>query len=175
MKLIVARHGETAWNEQNKVLGRTEIPLNIIGVEQAEKLADELRQFGIQVVYTSPLGRAKETGRIVAEKNKAELQIEDSLIEQNFGIYEGVDRSNTDYQQAKRNYVMRYPEGESYLDVAARVYPFLSEIIRKKIDAVVIITHGGICRIIESYFNQLNNEEFASFTMPNCGYKVYEI
>lgn len=175
MKLIVARHGETLWNVQNKVLGRTDIPLNDAGVRQAEDLADELSQFGIQVVYASPLVRATKTGEIVAERNGASLVVLEELIEQNFGVFEGIDRGDEDYQQAKRNYAMRYPEGESYFDVVARVYPLLFEIRKKNLDGTAIITHGGICRIINSFFEQLSNEEFASFTMPNCGYKVYEL
>ncbi len=175
MKLIVARHGETLWNVQNKVLGRTDIPLNDAGVRQAEDLADELSQFGIQVVYASPLVRATKTGEIVAERNGADLVILEELIEQNFGVFEGIDRADEDYQQTKRNYAMRYPEGESYFDVVARVYPLLFEIRKKNLDGTAIITHGGICRIINSFFEQLSNEEFASFTMPNCGYKVYEL
>ncbi len=175
MKLIVARHGETSWNAGNKVLGRTDIPLNDNGINQAKALAEDLSQFNIQIVYASPLDRAAETGKIVAERNGADLIILEDLIEQNFGIFEGADRSDKKYQQAKRQYAMRYPEGESYFDVAARVYPLLFEIRKKNTDGTVIITHGGICRIINSFFEQLSNEEFASFTMPNCGYKVYEL
>ena len=175
MKLIVARHGETPWNVENKVLGRTDIPLNDNGMNQAKALAENLSQFNIQVVYVSPLERAANTGKVVAERNDADLVILEDLIEQNFGIYEGVDRSDEEYQHAKRQYAMRYPEGESYFDVVARIYPLLFEIRKKKFDGAVIVTHGGICRIINSYFEQLSNEEFASFTMPNCGYKVYEL
>ena len=175
MKLIVARHGETLWNVQNKVLGRTDIPLNDVGIKQAEKLAEDLKQFGIRVVYASPLDRAAKTGKIVAGRNCADLVVLEELIEQNFGVFEGRDRTDEEYQQAKRNYAMRYPEGESYFDVVARVYPLLFEIRKKNFDGTAIITHGGICRIINSFFEQLSNEEFASFTMPNCGYKVYDL
>lgn len=175
MKLIVARHGETLWNVQNKVLGRTDIPLNDVGIKQAEELAEDLNQFGIQVVYASPLERAAKTGKIVAERNGANFVVLEELIEQNFGVFEGIDRTDEKYQQAKRKYAMRYPEGESYFDVVARVYPLLFEIRKKNIDGTVIITHGGICRIINSFFEAQSNEEFASFTMPNCGYKVYEL
>ena len=157
MKLIVARHGETTWNVTNKVLGRTDIPLNEAGIKQAEVLADDLKQHNIQIVYTSPLIRATQTGEIVAERNGVELVVLENLIEQNFGVFEGVDRSDEKYQQAKRHYAMRYPEGESYFDVVARVYPLLFEIKNKNMDGTVIITHGGVCRIINSHTSQPEN------------------
>ncbi len=175
MKLIVARHGETLWNVDNKVLGRTDLPLNENGIRQAVLLAEDLKQLDVQVVYTSPLERAVKTGKIIAEENEVELIVLENLIEQNFGIYEGMDRANDEYQLAKRQYAKRYPKGESYFDVVARVYPLICAIREKNIDGTVIITHGGVCRVINSFFAPMDNEEFASFVMPNCGYKVYEL
>jgi len=67
MKLIVARHGETLWNVQNKVLGRTDLCLNDIGIKLTEALAEYLNKFKIQIVYASSLKRATQTGKIVAE------------------------------------------------------------------------------------------------------------
>jgi broad specificity phosphatase PhoE len=175
MRLIVARHGQTDWNVQNRVLGRTDIPLNDVGRQQANMLAESVKKCNIRLVYVSPLLRAIETGEIVAEHNKVDLVIKNILIEQNFGIYEGIDRNDSNYQQAKRMYAKRYPDGESYFDVAARVYPFIDYIKNNRQDGVMIVTHGGICRIIDSYFEQLDNEKFASFKMPNCGYREYEL
>lgn len=67
MKLIVARYGETLWNVQNKVLGRTDLCLNDIGIKLTEALAEYLNKFKIQIVYASSLKRATQTGKIVAE------------------------------------------------------------------------------------------------------------
>ena len=67
MKLIVARHGQTEWNLQNRVLGRTDIPLNEKGKSQAVELAENLAAIHIDHIYVSPLARAAETGKIVAE------------------------------------------------------------------------------------------------------------
>lgn len=67
MKLYVARHGQTVWNAQNKVCGVTDVELTERGIEQAEKLADIVPD-NIDVIITSPLKRAIETGKIVAEK-----------------------------------------------------------------------------------------------------------
>ena len=128
MKLIVARHGQTEWNLQNRVLGRTDIPLNQKGKAQAVELAENLAAIHIDHIYVSPLARAAETGKIVAEICGADLSVRDALIEHDFGAFEGVDRSDENYKRAKRNFAKRYPGSESYFDVAARVYPFLKEV-----------------------------------------------
>lgn len=174
MRLIVARHGETEWNVQNKVLGRTDIPLNEKGRRQANLLAENIKKYKVKNIYVSPLMRAHETGKIVASYCDANLIVKNVLIEQDFGIFEGVDRDDINYQIAKRELVKKYLGGESFFDVAARVYPFIEE-IKECDDDVMIITHGGICRIINAFFEPMDNEEFVLFTMPNCGYKVYEI
>ena len=110
MKLIVARYGETLWNVQNKVLGRTDLCLNDIGIKLTEALAEYLNKFKIQIVYASSLKRATQTGKIVAEWNGADLIVLEELIEQNFGIFEGEDWTDKEYQQVKRLYAMRYLE-----------------------------------------------------------------
>ncbi len=171
MKLFLVRHGETDWNVNNQILGRTDIPLNDRGREQAGQLAEKMKQIPLDIIYTSPLSRTLVTGQIVADKQKdCKCVPEECLIEQDFGIFEGIDRGDRIYQEAKRKYFCRYPDGESYLDVAGRVYPFL-EYLQSKADQyqnVLIVTHGGICRVITSYFQDMTNEEFASFTMKNC-------
>ena len=125
MRLYVTRHGQTQWNALNKVLGRTDVPLDETGLAQAEELARSLAGEPIDLVLTSPLQRTVQTGAAVANALGIPAQTADELIEMNFGIYEGVQRSDPVYQTAKAQYFARYPEGESFLDIAARVYPFL--------------------------------------------------
>ena len=59
--IYVIRHGETEWNAINKVLGRTDIPLNDRGIEQAEEMARSLKDIKIDVFLCSPLSRARQT------------------------------------------------------------------------------------------------------------------
>ena len=128
MKLYVTRHGQTQWNAWNKVLGRTDVPLDETGRTQADALARSLMGEPIDLVLTSPLQRTVQTGAALARSLGIPARTADELIEMNFGIYEGVQRSDPVYQAAKAQYFARYPEGESFLDIAARVYPFLRDL-----------------------------------------------
>lgn len=175
MKLYVARHGQTVWNAQNKVCGVTDVELTEKGIEQAEKLADIVPD-NIDVIITSPLKRAIETGKIVAEKNNIPMYIEELLIEQNYGIYEGIDRKDPQFLNNKRNFAYRYPDGESMMQVAYRIYGFIDK-IRKEYQGknVLLISHGGVCRIIRTYFIDMTNEEFFNYTLKNGELEEYEL
>lgn len=175
MKLYVARHGQTVWNAQNKVCGVTDVELTEKGIEQAEKLADIVPD-NIDIIITSPLKRAIETGKIVAEKNNIPMYIEELLIEQNYGIYEGIDRKDPQFLNNKRNFAYRYPDGESMMRVAYRIYGFIDK-IKKEYQGknVLLISHGGVCRIIRTYFIDMTNEEFFNYTLKNGELEEYEL
>ncbi len=168
--IYVVRHGETEWNAINKVLGRNDMPLNEKGIAQAHEIAHSLKNKKIEVFLCSPLRRARQTADAVSNEIGIRYKVDDRLIEQDFGRFEGVDRSDREYQAAKREFFVRYPGGESFFDLAARVYPLIEELGDTN---ALLVTHGGICRIIRSYFEDMGNEEFVQFSQENCEVKVY--
>lgn len=168
--IYVVRHGETEWNAINKVLGRTDMPLNDKGLEQAREIARSLKDAKIDVFLCSPLIRARQTADAISSEIGIRYKIDDRLIEQDFGEFEGVDRSDAEYQAAKREYFARYPGGESFFDLAARVFPLIKELEGSN---ALLVTHGGICRIVRSYFEDMGNEEFVQFSQGNCEVRMY--
>ena len=175
MKIYLTRHGETIWNVRDWVQGMTDIPLNDIGIRQAEKLAEEMADIHLDVVYTSQLQRAMVTGKMVADRHKdCRLEVCASINEMNFGKYEGTVRTDAEYQSEKRKYFKPYEGGESYLDVAARVYPFI-EMLKQRNEDALVVAHNGICRVFTNYFQPMDNEEFASYTLGNCEIKTFEL
>lgn len=175
MNLYVVRHGETEWNYQDRILGRTDIPLNVRGIEQAETLAKKLPK-NIELIIASPLQRALATARIIADENHIPYIIDNRLVEMDFGTYEGKQRSDENYHIEKRRFFAKYPEGESYLQVAQRVYNFLDEAIRNYQDKdILVVAHNGICRVINTYFNNIDNEDFANYSVQNCEIIKYTI
>lgn len=176
MRFYVARHGETEWNVLNKVCGRTEVELTEKGIEQAEELAHKLKYKNIYVIISSPMKRAVRTSGIIAEKLGADVVTDDRLIEQDYGIYEGVDRRDEGFLGNKRNFAYRYPGGESMMQVAYRTYGLLEELkLRYSGKNVLIVCHGGVCRVINTYFRDMTNEEFFRYSLDNCGVEEYEV
>ena len=176
MKIYVTRHGETEWNVLNKVCGLTDVDLTEKGISQANALADKIQSLQIDVIISSPLKRAYETGRIVSDRCGVLILTDDRLIEQNYGIYEGVDRKDPDFLANKRNFAYRYPGGESMMQLAYRVYGLLDE-IREKYSGknVLIVAHGGICRVINTYFKDMTNDEYFHHALPNCELMEFDL
>jgi broad specificity phosphatase PhoE len=67
MRLYAARHGQTQWNVENKICGRTDVPLTDVGLEQARALAENAKELGLDLIIASPLLRARQTAAAVAE------------------------------------------------------------------------------------------------------------
>ena len=91
MNFYFIRHGETDWNVKKKIQGKTDVPLNENGLNQAKALAKELvrLQPDVMRVYTSPQKRASETARIAAEALGIRCMILDGLKEMDLGEWEG--------------------------------------------------------------------------------------
>ena len=86
MRLFVTRHGQTTWNVQNKICGRTDVPLTELGKQQAAALAAKTAHVGIDLIIASPLQRALVTAKAVAAVCGAPVVTDARLIEQDYGI-----------------------------------------------------------------------------------------
>ncbi|WP_289220570.1 histidine phosphatase family protein [Ileibacterium valens] len=179
MKIIMIRHGETDWNTRNQVQGASDIPLNEKGIAQAKEAGRKMKDQRIDKIFSSPLIRARQTSEQIANEHETPIEviIEPTLAEQNFGVFEGQPRDDQTYQHEKHLFFKRFEKGESFFDVAARVYPFLDRIIEEyPQDAVLLLScHGGILRMIASYFSDLDNEEFTEYFALNCEQVEFEI
>ena len=175
MELYVARHAETALNAENRVCGISDDNLTEQGKLQAEHLAEELRGVSFGAIFSSPQKRALQTAQPIARQCRLSVREELRLAEQNYGIYEGAARDDPGFLANKGNFAFRYPQGESMMQVAARVYGLLEELKQNPPDkAVLLVTHGGIFRVLNSYFEDMTNDAFFHFGMKNCGWKKYE-
>lgn len=120
--------------------------------------------------------RAKETAEIVSEKLGCEILTDGRLIEWDYGDYEGRHRSAEGFAQNKREFGVKMPGGESVLQLSHRVYSLLDEIISKYSGQnILLVCHGGVCRIIETYFRDLTTEQYSNFFMGNCELREYTV
>ena len=169
------RHGETIWNVENKICGATDIELTQKGHDQAIETGEKIVKEGIKadLILTSPLVRASETARHISEITGIPVKVEERLIEQNFGRYESTPRNGEEFHEAKKDMASRFGTGESMLHLAQRIYNLLDDI--KAGDKVcILVAHNGIARIVESYFREMDNEEFSSFGIKNCEVRRYD-
>ena len=98
---------------------------------------------------------------------------EPRLIEQNFGKWESTPRDGKEFKKAKESFAIRYHGGESMLHLAQRIYNLLDEVTASE-KTYILVAHNGISRMIQSYFTDMTNEEFASFGVKNCQVVRYD-
>ena len=178
MKIYSTRHGETKWNVENRIVGTTDLTLTENGVEQAKKLAKMIKKnCNIDQIIASPMLRAMQTAQIISDEIDVQIIFDERLREWDYGDYEGMNRHTEGFYENKREFGVKMGEkGESLLQLTHRVYSFLDEIIKKYKDKnVLIVSHGGVCRAIETYFNDMTTEEFSSWFAGNCELLEYNI
>lgn len=169
--IYFTRHGQTVWNVENKICGMTDIELTQLGYEQAVSLGDYIKQQDIHIdkILYSPLIRAADTAKAISKVTGIPCMEEIRLIEQNFGRYESTPRNGAEFAVAKTHFLDHYGSGETMFHVAQRVYNLLDELKAESDNKIyLLVAHGGIGRVVNSYFNDMTNEEFAGFSIKNC-------
>lgn len=175
--IYFVRHGQSIWNVENKICGSTDIALTPLGQKQAEETGKKMVELGIKAdeILYSPLVRAAETARAIAGITGIPMRMEERLTEQNFGKFESTARDGILFQQAKREFALRYDGGESMLHLAQRIYNLLDELKENaERKDYILVAHNGIARVVHSYFNEMTNDEYAEFGIDNCAILKYE-
>lgn len=171
------RHGQTVWNVENKICGATDIALTELGHQQAIETGKMLLKQGIQAdeILYSPLIRAAETARHISEITGIPGRMEPRLKEQNYGKWESTARDGLAFKKAKEDFCCRYEGGESMLQLAQRIYNLLDE-IKEEADrkTYILVAHNGIARVVNSYFYEMTNQEYAAFGVKNCAVVRYD-
>jgi broad specificity phosphatase PhoE len=146
-ELYLVRHGETDWNQQRRIQGLTDIPLNDTGREQARATGRLLARRRWDAVFSSPLRRALETAEIIAEELGLPAPATvDALVERNYGDAEGMNFLDIERKYPDRGSV---PGQESREEVVARVLPALHELAAAHPDQrLVVVSHGGAIRAV---------------------------
>lgn len=178
MIIYSTRHGQTDYNKEDWILGTTDLPLNETGKAQAAELAERIYGMGdVDIIAASPMLRAQTTAKAVAERCGLEIVTDERLREWDYGEYEGKTRYTDGFAENKRQFGVRMGvSGESLMQVAHRVYAALDDIIANyRGKNVLIVSHGGVCRVIETYFHNMTTAEFSNWFMDNCAIIRYDI
>jgi uncharacterized phosphatase len=181
MKLVVVRHGETDHNLMGILMGHKDIGLSKKGIEQSSILAERLKAVEFNIIYCSDLKRCKETLREIARYHKdIPVVFSTDLRERNMGVFEGAprERLHEAFISFQGNPLDFKPEGgESVNELSRRAKKFLDLLqTNHKNESVLVITHGGIMRCLDSLLTQrplldlFNNQRF--YNTAVCEYEI---
>lgn len=155
-RLILMRHGQPDPEMNGRCCGNLDIGLAATGRDQVRNRANLLRHLAPEVIYTSPSKRAMDSAKEIAREISVGIEIVPALSEINFGAFEGLR-----FDEIKRTHPERYkqwmeeptnikfPGGESFVEMRTRVLSFLRQFSRARLQRkVLLISHAGVNRII---------------------------
>ena len=177
-ELIVIRHGETDWNRQHRFQGQIDVPLNDVGLAQAERLGARLAGEAIDVLVCSDLQRARATAEPLLRGRAMARELQPLWREQGFGVLEGLDVPTIRSRHADLwNRWVRHeadfalPQGgESNLAFHARVMQALQALLAVHAGKrVVVVTHGGVLDMLWRTVHALPLHGPRECDIPNTG------
>jgi broad specificity phosphatase PhoE len=153
MRLLLVRHGETAWNAEHRLQGQEDIPLSPEGQRQATGLGALVRTYRPSVVVSSPLRRAAETARLMGFDRP---ETDERWREASLGTWTGrtaddLRADGSDDYRRWRAGALTPPGAESFTQLADRVTDAVDGLragARGAPDVVLVITHGGPIRAV---------------------------
>ncbi len=151
--IVLARHGQTAFNAEARFQGQLAVPLDATGRRQAKELAEQAQGHGFAMLWCSPLRRARETAAAVAARLGLEPREDARLMETDTGDWTGLPFDDVQAEApelfaafARADPDFRFPGGESYPDQGVRVRAVLEEIGRDVLPALVVC-HREVIRL----------------------------
>ena len=180
-QFIIVRHGQTQWNNRGIRQGHLDSDLTEKGIAQAKALGVRLARERFTRLYSSDLGRALHTARIIAASTGHEIVTDARLRERHLGIFQGLngDEIRSKYPEEHRlhrsvgpDYVI--PGGESVRQQVARNVDCLTEIARKHWgETIVVVTHGGVLSGLFRHTFSIPFDAPRRFEFTNAGLNVF--
>lgn len=156
INIYIARHGETTWNVEGKIQGRSDPGLSPKGQQQSVALLEQLKDQSLTTIYTSSLQRSIHTAQPIANHFRLAVRKKSELDEIAFGMLEGRNLYHFDevtknewekFKDDRFNY--RIPGGENYTDVANRIRPFIERIVEEhQGQEILVIGHRVVNRLL---------------------------
>ncbi|NJN51094.1 MAG: histidine phosphatase family protein [Gammaproteobacteria bacterium] len=172
--LYLVRHGQTRWNAEQRLQGRMDSPLTVLGESHAANNAGWLAGEQISSLVASPLGRTRTTARIVAQRIGVAARFDDRLMERHCGAWEGLTLTEVaarwpgEYSAWRADpFHCRPPGGENLPDMMARVSALLDALRASRHERTVIVSHGLIGRAMLTYLLSLDAAVANTVRQPN--------
>jgi probable phosphomutase (TIGR03848 family) len=182
-RLLLIRHAENDWVRSGRLAGWTpDIHLNEAGQRQAEALGERLAAAKLRAVYSSPLERAVETAQAVLKHHPdLELRIEEGLGEVHFGAWTGKrlrKLARTRLWRVVQGYPsgMRFPQGESFHEMQARVVGTLERIAGEHPQsAVAIFSHSDVIKAVVAYYAGMHLDLFQRIVISPASISIIDL
>jgi len=177
--IILVRHGQTEWNVEGRYQGRLNSNLTEKGKEQAKgnasKIAKVLELNEPFKIFSSPLGRAKESCHIICDElgiDKKEIIFDERISEFNYGIFEGQtkDECREKYpevleEREANKWSYQIEDGDSYILVTKRLKSWLESVADEKV--VVMVAHEMVNRALRGIYCDLDSASMLKLRQAN--------
>ena len=174
MKIYLVRHGEVFHNALN-MYDASDEDLTPLGIKQAEKLREKIKDIHFDIVISSPLLRATHTEYILTNYDDS-IIIDERLRERSCGTLSGQPLEVTNREEYWNYYSdIKYGINEDIQSFFKRVYNFLDELKTKNYNNVLIIAHSGVSKAFSAYFEGIQDGKFLNRGLKNCEMKEYEL
>lgn len=182
--ILLVRHGPTEMNLQGRIQGQGDAPLTDAGRDLATRTAQKLAEYigdGQALILTSPLGRARQTASIIAEKLNGQTDVlEDTrLAEVNLGDWDGLTVAEIDDEWAgvrgsvpPGEWFFIAPNGEGFESLRDRNAAFLEELSGLDVENKIIVTHGISGRVLRGLHAGLSRDATVNLPVPNEGFFI---
>ena len=155
-RIYLVRHGETAWNQDKRYQGQTDIPLTEKGREQAQRAAERLAGVGASFLISSDLSRALDTAAVIGQRLGLSVISCPLWRERNYGRWEGLTRTEIqnlypeEWQQVHKDPVSTAPGGgEALTELQERSVKAVKRILTEYPgDTGIVVSHGGLLRAL---------------------------
>ena len=188
-KLVLVRHGQSEWNAKNLFTGWKDPKLTDLGIQEAIKAGEllETRNLNFDLLFTSDLFRAQETGRLILEQiNQKDIEIiqDQSLNERNYGDLAGLNKDEAREKWGeeqvhiwRRSFDVPPPGGESLKNTAERVLPYFEREIMPKVKKslnILVAAHGNSLRALVMHIENISSEEIVKLEIATGDPLIYE-
>ena len=188
-KLVLVRHGQSEWNAKNLFTGWKDPKLTDLGIQEAIKAGELLdtRNLKFDLMFTSDLFRAQETGRLILEQiNQKDIEIiqDQSLNERNYGDLAGLNKDEAREKWGeeqvhiwRRSFDVPPPGGESLKNTAERVLPYFEREIMPKVkkgENILVAAHGNSLRALVMHLENISSEEIVKLEIATGDPLTYE-
>ncbi|RKZ33133.1 histidine phosphatase family protein [bacterium] len=179
--IILIRHGETVANREGIFRGRYDFPLNENGIRQAKNLTNHIhKRFSIDAIFSSPLKRALDTARPIADKYGLELQLDSGYTNISLGNWEGVSHS-----EIAKKFPARYelwlteperleiPDGEKLSEVQKRAVESTAKLVRQyEGKTIAIVSHRAVLKPLIAGLISIEEPYFWKIHIDNASYSI---